>query len=84
MEDNELHVLIGKQLSYYRYMCGMEQADVAKRAHISIKRLKRIEKGEGDYPITLLIALCRIVHKDWHMILTTAEMVGEGYLFKSE
>jgi DNA-binding XRE family transcriptional regulator len=80
MEGSELHILIGKQLSYYRYMCGMEQADVAKNAHISIKRLKRIEKGETDYPIMLLVVLCNLLNKDWHMVLTTAEMVRCGYL----
>lgn len=78
--DNELHVLIGKQISYYRYMRGLEQIDVAKQAHISLKRLKRIERGETDYPLMLLIVLCSVIQRDWHMILTTAEMIRCGYL----
>lgn len=82
--DNELQVLIGKQLSYYRYMHGLEQIDVAKEAHISLKRLKRIEGGQTDYPLMLLITLCVIVRIDWHMLLTTAEMVRCGYLINTD
>jgi transcriptional regulator with XRE-family HTH domain len=75
-----VQILIGKQFFYYRHMHGKEEVEIAKAANISLKRYKRIEAGQVNYSISLLISISRSIGIDWHMVITTAEMVREGYL----
>jgi transcriptional regulator with XRE-family HTH domain len=54
MEGNELRETLGKNLKTYRSLRGFSQAELAKKANISLTFLSDIERGnKWPYPETL-------------------------------
>jgi transcriptional regulator with XRE-family HTH domain len=54
MEGHELREALGKNLKTYRFLRGLSQAELAKRANISLTFLSDIERSnKWPYPETL-------------------------------
>jgi transcriptional regulator with XRE-family HTH domain len=54
MEGHELREALGKNLKTYRFLRGLSQAELAKKANISLTFLSDIERGnKWPYPETL-------------------------------
>jgi transcriptional regulator with XRE-family HTH domain len=55
MEGHELRETLGKNLKLYRFLRNLSQAELAKRANISLTFLSDIERGnKWPYPETLV------------------------------
>ena len=49
MEENELKVILGRKIKFFRLQRQFSQADLAEKANISITFLSNIERG-NNYP----------------------------------
>jgi transcriptional regulator with XRE-family HTH domain len=61
MEGHELRETLGKNLKLYRFLRSLSQAELAKKANISLTFLSDIERGnKWPYPETLANLACAL------------------------
>lgn len=63
---------VGAKVTYYRILKGLNQSELAKRAHISRGALNRIENGHYDSNISLdiLFDLAEVLDIDFSLLVS--------------
>lgn len=69
MMHYDKYLRLGKNISHYRKLKGLSQADLAKKVDISLSHISRIENGRTKLSLALLFALSEALGVAPHMLL---------------
>lgn len=64
MDEEKLNIEIGKKIKYYRKKHKMTQAELAKKAHISLMTMRRYEAGERGISLGRLYDMSKVFDID--------------------
>ena len=60
-EENNIKILLGKNVRYYRYQNKLTQEKLAERSELSPRYVSDIENGNGNIPVETLNKLAKVL-----------------------